>query len=97
MPNESGFTELAVAVGRVEQDVKHIRGDGERTSQNFIQFQLSIQNEIKDLDGRTTKNTNDISEMITKSKTNMRWLSGITVTIQLLGMLVFGIMTNFIK
>lgn len=97
VPSDAGFTELAVAMGRVEQDVKHIRSDGEKSSANFIQFQLSVQNELKELDVRTSKNTGDIAEIITKSKTNMRWLSGITVSIQVVGMVVFGIMTNFIK
>lgn len=47
-------TELAVAVGRIETDVKHIRDNTDRRLANVETFQLSAQEEFNTLSNRIT-------------------------------------------
>ena len=63
-------TEIAVALGRVEENVKHIRDNTERRLNNAEQFQLTVRDEITGLSGRVTA-------VETSLGTSLKWVTAV--------------------
>ena len=70
-------TELAVALGRVEENVKHIRDNTERRLNNAEQFQLTVRDEIAVLSGRVTAVESSLG-------TSLKWVT-VVLTVTTIG------------
>lgn len=65
-------TELAVAVGRIETDVKHIRDNTERRLGASEQFQLTAREEFNVLSNRITAVESSLGS-------SLKWISAIMI------------------
>lgn len=79
MNGEQASTELAVAIGRVEEGVKHLTNTQEKRDTNFTGFQLSTSAEFDKVHGRINKVDGRVTVLETTGKTNFKWLAAVQV------------------
>jgi len=79
MSAEQASTELAVAIGRVEEGVKHLTSTQEKRDNNFVGFQQSTTAEFDKVHGRINKVDGRVTVLETTGKTNFKWLAAVQV------------------
>ena len=79
MSADQASTELAVAMGRVEEGVKNLATSHEKTSANFAGFQLSTSAEFDKVHGRINKVDSRVTVLETSGKVNFKWLAAVQV------------------
>lgn len=79
MNGEQASTELAVAMGRVEEGIKHLATGQDKTSANFAGFQLSTSAEFDKVHGRINKVDSRVTVLETSGRVNFKWLAAVQV------------------
>lgn len=79
MSDDQASTELAVAMGRVEEGVKNLATGLDKTSANFAGFQLSTSAEFDKVHGRINKVDSRVTVLETSGKVNFKWLAAVQV------------------
>lgn len=79
MTADPASTELAVAMGRVEEGVKNLATGLDKTSANFAGFQLSTSAEFDKVHVRINKVDSRVTVLETSGKVNFKWLAAVQV------------------
>lgn len=79
MTGDNMGTELAVAIGRVEEGVKHLTTTQEKRDNNLAQFQLTTSAEFDKVHGRITEVDGRVTVLETSGRVNFKWLAAVQV------------------
>lgn len=83
---------MAVALGRIEQDVKWIREMDTQRTANFAQFQITTRDQFDEINKVQRDHNSRINKIETAWKTNSKWIIWLGSTV----VTVFTIASNIV-